>query len=300
MWNRWRTTWVRVEYFPRTYNIADSRRDAEHNGSSSNKSRRLWRSNHLHLYVHRHRLDQEGFVFLECFSNSEKAKDFAKRFPLGHWSFFDPGEKVKWYGTHNDKLEGQWNTVADVIVANFKDSGHPVFRASSSLDRGFLKKKGRRCTMHFSAAIISKYGEIRCEGEWAVMSKIGDWGRQYVGTNTWDECSSSEGSTAWSPREIRTSVERDKSVSDLWISWVHEESVYWTILPNRSRCGRCIWRKDRVTQRVFITSWSSRFWTYWVDQWAHQNRSSSSGQNHMLSSSMWNWGTGTVNIKRRI
>ena len=44
--------------------------------------------------------------FYECFSNSEQVKDFAKRFPLGHWSFLGPGEG-KWYGTHTYKLEGQ-------------------------------------------------------------------------------------------------------------------------------------------------------------------------------------------------
>ena len=37
----------------------------------------------------------------------------------------------------------------------------------------------------------------------AVFSKIGVWGGEYVGTSTWDECSSSERSTARTPREIR-------------------------------------------------------------------------------------------------
>ena len=45
--------------FSRTYNIADSQRGSGQNGSSSNKSRRIWRSNRLHVHVQRHRLDQE-------------------------------------------------------------------------------------------------------------------------------------------------------------------------------------------------------------------------------------------------
>ena len=76
-----------------------------------------------------------------------------KRFPLGHQSFLGPGEEEKWYGTHSYKPEGQWNSTADVMVANFKDSGHRFFKASSALDRGFLKKKDGRCTMHFSAEL---------------------------------------------------------------------------------------------------------------------------------------------------
>ena len=87
----------------------------------------------------------------ERFSNSEKVKNYAKRFQLGLWSFLSPGEEEKWYGTHTYKLEGMWNITAGVTVDNFKDSGHTVIRATSALDRGFLKKKGGKCTIHFSA-----------------------------------------------------------------------------------------------------------------------------------------------------
>ena len=48
-------------------------------------------------------------------------------------------------------LERMWNTTADVMVDTFKDSGHPVFRTTSALGQGFLKRKGGRCTIHFSA-----------------------------------------------------------------------------------------------------------------------------------------------------
>ena len=51
------------------------------------------------------------------------------------------GEEEKWYGTHTYEPGGQWNSAADVTVANCEDTGHPAFRASSALDRGFLKKK---------------------------------------------------------------------------------------------------------------------------------------------------------------
>ena len=37
------------------------------------------------------------------------------------------------------------------MAETFFDSGHPVFRATSALDRGFLRKRGGRCTIHFSA-----------------------------------------------------------------------------------------------------------------------------------------------------
>ena len=65
--------------------------------------------------------------YKECFSNSAKLRDFAKRFPLGRWSFLSPGEEEKSCGMQNYKPEGQWNSTADVMVANFQDSGHPFF-----------------------------------------------------------------------------------------------------------------------------------------------------------------------------
>ena len=80
----------------------------------------------------------------EYFSSCEKVKDLAKRFPLGHWFFLAPGGE-KLYGTHEYKLEERWKTTADAMVANFKDSGHPVFPASSGLD---LEKE--RWTMYES------------------------------------------------------------------------------------------------------------------------------------------------------
>ena len=61
---------------------------------------------------------------------------------MGHGSFLGLGDEEKLYGTHNYKLEGHLNSTADVMVHSFEDSGHPVFRASSALDVGFLRKKG--------------------------------------------------------------------------------------------------------------------------------------------------------------
>ena len=40
----------------------------------------------------------------DCFSNSEEVKDYARRFPRGHWSSLDPEEENKWYGMHTYKL----------------------------------------------------------------------------------------------------------------------------------------------------------------------------------------------------
>ena len=97
---------------------------------------------------------------------------------MGHWSFLGPGEEEKWYGTKNYKPEGQWNSTADVMVANFEDSGHPVFRASSALDRGFLKKKGGKCTIHISADPSNAellFRRINSANQLSIYGAIADW-----------------------------------------------------------------------------------------------------------------------------
>ena len=88
--------------------------------------------------------------------HDESRNDFSsihcstKGLHLGHWSCLGLGEEEKWYGIQNYIIEGWWNSTADDMVCNFEDSGHPVFRAFSALDRGFLKKKGGKCTIHFN------------------------------------------------------------------------------------------------------------------------------------------------------
>ena len=77
---------------------------------------------------------------------------FAKRFPAGHWSFLGLGSETKWYSIYNERLEGEWDKVAELMMIKFGESGHPVFRATSPLSRGMLKSKGGgNLSVHFFA-----------------------------------------------------------------------------------------------------------------------------------------------------
>ena len=72
---------------------------------------------------------------------------FAKGFPAGRWSFRGPGSETKWYSTYIDRPRGEWDR-----VAKFRESGHPVFRATSPVSRGTLKSKGGgKLSIHFCA-----------------------------------------------------------------------------------------------------------------------------------------------------
>ena len=47
--------------------------------------------------------------------------------------------------------EGNWLDTANMMVEQFKASGHPVFKGVSPLARGILRKKNNEETIHFSA-----------------------------------------------------------------------------------------------------------------------------------------------------
>ena len=78
-----------------------------------------------------------------CIANSLNVAEYARRFAPGHWSFLGPGSKTKWCGTHKCKPNGEWDNVAEIMMINFCEIGHPVFRGSSASERGELKSKGK-------------------------------------------------------------------------------------------------------------------------------------------------------------
>ena len=79
-----------------------------------------------------------------CFANSKLVPEYARKLAHGHWSFLGLGSEKKWYGTHTYKPNGKLDRVAEDIMLNFSESGHPVFRGSSALERGNLKKQRKR------------------------------------------------------------------------------------------------------------------------------------------------------------
>ena len=83
--NWWRADWVRVEYFPRAYLIGNAPENPGRSAKSRSWTSRTSGSNHLHVYVQRHRLDQERKfreMYFEFRSNQELRGDSRK--VIGH------------------------------------------------------------------------------------------------------------------------------------------------------------------------------------------------------------------------
>ena len=78
----------------------------------------------------------------ECLETAQLVSLFVKRFGTGQWSFLGPGSERKWYSISEDSPQGEWDTMAEKMMLEFGESGHPVFRATSQWSRGQLKSKG--------------------------------------------------------------------------------------------------------------------------------------------------------------
>ena len=89
----------------------------------------------------------------ECLAHSETVKVLARRFGIGQWSFTGPGSEKKWYSSENSP-QGAWDDIAEQMLLEFAESGHPTFRATTPLSRGILKSKGRgKLSIHFAADV---------------------------------------------------------------------------------------------------------------------------------------------------
>ena len=87
----------------------------------------------------------------ECLANAGVVKVLARRFGVGQWSFIGPGSEKKWYSAENSP-QGAWDNIAEEMLLEFAESGHPTFRATTPLSRGILKSKGRgKLSIHFAA-----------------------------------------------------------------------------------------------------------------------------------------------------
>ena len=88
-----------------------------------------------------------------CANYSKTIKQYARRFPGGHWSFLGPGSEKKWYGTYDHKPDGSWDRIANKMLQNFAEINHAVCRGTSALERGELRSKGSgKKSIHFNGS----------------------------------------------------------------------------------------------------------------------------------------------------
>ena len=76
----------------------------------------------------------------ECLANAETVKVLARRFGVGQWSFIGPGSENKWYSAENSP-QWAWDHIAEDMLLEFAESGHPIFRATTHCPEAFSRAK---------------------------------------------------------------------------------------------------------------------------------------------------------------
>ena len=176
-----RTDGIRVEYFPgfTTLQLVDKVQEfMTKMGDPSQFQRRIIFMSMFHDIIWRSE-DNER----ECIANATLVTLFAKRFPAGRWSFLGPGSETKWYSTDNERPQGEWVRVAELMMIKFRESGHPVFRATSPLSWGTLKRKGGgKLFIHFCAdedTIETVFRSIISVNQLSIYGAVSDLCEEY-------------------------------------------------------------------------------------------------------------------------
>ena len=100
--------------------------------------------NDIFLWIKR----QSQSMHVKCQSGFSRCKEIWKRTMVIHWSWF----WKKWYSTSEDSPQGEWDRMAEKMMLEFGESGHPVFRATSPLSWGQLKSTGGgKLSIHYCA-----------------------------------------------------------------------------------------------------------------------------------------------------
>ena len=117
----------------------------------------------------------------ECLKNANIVKTFAGRLGIGQWSFIGPGSEKKWYSSENSP-QGAWDNIAEQMLLEIAESGHPIFCATTQLSRGQVKSKGRgKLSIHFTAdqdavdaiyRIILSVNQLNVHGSGSNMRRI--------------------------------------------------------------------------------------------------------------------------------
>ena len=88
----------------------------------------------------------------ECLAYVGVVKVLARNFGVEQWSFIGPGSEKKWYSGEENSPQGIWDHIADMMLLEFAESGHLIFRATTPLSRCYLKSKGHgKLSIHYIA-----------------------------------------------------------------------------------------------------------------------------------------------------
>ena len=209
IWDRRRTKWVRAGYFHRTYNIADS--PTNQDKLEASQSRRIWRSNHLHVHDQRQLFGRRKEILQNVFRIPRRSRITQKK--ASAWTLVIPRSRrgrefgmertisqtwrtVEFYcRCHGGKFQRKWTSsnpghrcvetrilekerwkMYDPLQCGIFECRALLSHNSLSKSAQYLRSSGELMWRIDSADTWSnarEHGHVRCEGKRSVISKVG-------------------------------------------------------------------------------------------------------------------------------
>ena len=87
-----------------------------------------------------------------CIANATLVSVFAQRFQAGRWSFLGLGSEKKWYSIYNERPQGEWDRVAELMMIKFREKRTPSFPSHESVVSRNAQRQSRwKIIFHFCA-----------------------------------------------------------------------------------------------------------------------------------------------------
>ena len=220
--------------------------------------------------------------------------------------------------------KGKWNNEANQMIKHFEESGHPIFRGTSALNRGILRRTEGRKATHFTAESVSiepLLRKIHSANQLSIYGAVSSWcdelaeqmlGQTSLGVDTSTSKVNDQLSKQLDPQEVGSWVQTEDrgsrgkllawsltTIQDTgswrtipynpWISRINETSLCWNVLQNQWWCERWIWKSLSIIQRVFINSCSSRYCGQALDTKSYRDRTSFRPLLHAEITPMFGW-----------
>ena len=88
----------------------------------------------------------------ECLANARVVKVLAKKIGIGQWSLIGPGSEKKWYSGEENSPQGAWDHIADEMLLELAESGHPFFACNDTIVQGNTQEQRHgKLSIHFTA-----------------------------------------------------------------------------------------------------------------------------------------------------
>ena len=153
----------------------------------------------------------------------------------GHSSDLD--QRKKWYCISADSPQGEWDRMAEKML-EFGESGHPVFRATSPLSRGRLKKQ-KWLSIHYGADLETIYNcsshTYFCKTAQSLRSSRRNvWKNESYHDRTGRQVVGGQSSSSFVPSVIKTNVPlNNDDPLHIRISIAKMQRTNWTVITTR-------------------------------------------------------------------